>query len=301
MKLITGGSGFIGSNLNADVKLYSGAKREVDLRNYNDTLAYLDKHKPITVIHTAAKHGNFKEMGMYDTSFIQSNARIDLNIIEACKEVGVKNLLMMSSITSFPEGTPLPYNESNFFNGDVSRGQYGYSFSKKLSVSLCTAYQKEFGLNYKSVLLGNVYGPNNSFNSNSTVVANLIYNCYQAKINNTDFNIYGDGSPVRDFIYVDDLNDIFDKIIASSDMEPSIVSSGKLVNIRGLVEMIVENLDFKGNVVWGNETNMGQIEKYSDISKLRSIIGDYEFTSIEEGVAKTCKWYYDMQTYPKGM
>lgn len=288
MKLVTGGYGFIGVNLNVDVRI---GRKDVDLRDFDDTVKILKHYKPTTVIHTAARHGNFKDMSEHDVAFIQDNIRIDLNVIEACRQSGVENLLMLSSITSFPSGTPLPYKETHFFDGDVPESTYGYSVSKKLSVSLCKAYQKEYGLNYKSVLLGNVYGPNNHFSDNSTVISTLIYKCYNAKIHGTDLYIYGDGSPIRDFIYVSDLNDIFDTLIASNNMEPKIVSSGKLIDIRSLVDIIVKCLNFKGNVIWGNQSNMGQLEKYSDISKLKSIILDFKFTSIEDGIKKTCDWY----------
>ena len=165
MKLVTGAAGFIGLNLNADIRI---SRNDVNLRNFDDTVKIIKHYNPTTVIHTAARHGNFKDMSNHDVEFIQDNIRIDLNVIEACRLAGVKNLLMLSTITSFPNGTPLPYKETHFFDGDVSEGTYGYSISKKLSVSLCKAYQKEYGLNYKSVLLGNVYGPMNHFSDNST-------------------------------------------------------------------------------------------------------------------------------------
>lgn len=289
MKLVTGANGFIGSNLNADLKI---GRDDVDLTDFNETVKVFAKLKPTTVIHTASKHGNFIEMSKHDTRFVQQNLRIDLNVIEACYVTGVKNLLMLSSISSFSDTTKLPYKEINFFDGDVSDKSYGYSFSKKVPVSLCHSYQKEFGVNYKSVILGNVYGPKNHFHTNSTVVSKLIYDCYQAKKNNLNFYVYGDGSPVRDFIYVNDLNYIFDCIIKDSKAKPTIVSSGCLISIKQLVNLIVKYLDFTGNVIWGMETNLGQVQKYSDISELNQILpNDYIFTSIEDGIKQTCEWY----------
>ena len=287
--LVTGGTGFIGRNLQAD---YKASRADADLRDYQQVIHLLKDHKPTTVIHAAAQHSNFLDMGKKHTSFLQTNIKIDLNIIEACRAEGIENLLMISSITSFPAECELPYKEDSFFNGDVSLSHYGYAYSKKVCNHLCTAYQKEFGLNYKTVLLGNVYGPHNHFSNNSTVVSNLIYNCYKAKITQEDFIVYGDGTPTRDFIYVKDLNHIFNTVIESSHTEPVIVSSGEVVTVKELVALIVEALDFTGNVIWGNQPNMGQVHKYSDISRLRSIIGeDYKFTSLKQGIKDTCDWY----------
>jgi GDP-L-fucose synthase len=288
MILVTGGNGFIGNNLISDVKL---SRSDADLTDYEATLNIFSKYRPSTVIHTAARHGNFVDMSKCNVDYIQDNLRIDLNVIKACKEIGVKNLLMISSITSFPENTDLPYKEINFFNGNVSENHYGYSFSKKISISLCHAYQKDFNLNYKSVILGNVYGPKNHFHENGTVISKLIHDCYIAKETNTDFIVYGDGSPVRDFLYVEDLNAIFKHIIDSGHRYPIIVSSGNLINIKTLVNLIAMNIGYTGNIIWGNQSNMGQIEKYSDITELRKILPNYTFTDIEDGIKKTCQWY----------
>ena len=287
--LVTGGAGFLGQNLQAD---YKASRVDADLRDYQQVVRLLREHKPTTVIHAAAQHGNFLDMGKKHTSFIQTNIKIDLNIIEACKSQGVENLLMISSITSFPADCELPYREVNFYNGDVALPHYGYAYSKRMCNNLCTAYQQEFGLNYKTVLLGNVYGPHNHFSDNSTVVSNLIYNCYKAMFRNTDFNVYGDGTPTRDFIYVKDLNYIFKQLISSTNIDPVIVSSGEVVSIRELVYIITEALDFTGNIKWGNQSSMGQLHKYSDISTLRGILGPtFNFTPLKEGIEETCRWY----------
>lgn len=287
--LATGGNGFIGKNLNVDVKI---SRKDADLRNYNQVYNVIKKHKPNTVIHCAALHTGFMDLKNNHTDFVINNITMDMNVIQVCKELDVDNLLMISSTTSFPKNTLVPYREDYFLDGDVDDNTYGYSFSKKVNVSLCKSYQKEYGVNYKSVILGNVYGPHNYFSDKSTVVSNLIYKCFQAKQNKKPFEVYGNGSPKRDFIYVDDLNTIFSTIIDSDIVEPIIVSSGDVVDIKTLVNLIVKYLEFDGEVVWGNEKNLGVINKYCDNTKLSSILKQpFNFTSIEDGLKKTCDWY----------
>lgn len=287
--LVTGGNGFIGKNLNADIKI---SRKDADLCDYIQTYNVIKKHKPNTVIHCAALHTGFVNLQNNHSDFLRHNITMDMNVIEACKELDVENLLMISSTTSFPKNTPTPYTESYFFNGDVDDDTYGYSFSKKVNTFLCKSYQKQFGLNYKSVILGNVYGPHNYFNEKSTVVSNLIYKCFDAKKSNKSIEIYGDGSPKRDFIYVSDLNTIFNKIIKSDELEPLIVSSGEIIDIKTLMGIIANHLNYDGDVIWGNQKNMGVINKYSDNTRLKTVLGkSFKFTSINDGIKKTCDWY----------
>jgi GDP-L-fucose synthase len=287
--LVTGGKGFIGKNLNVDVKI---SRKDADLLDYKQTYDIIKKHKPDTVIHCAALHTGFMDLKNNHSDFLRHNITMDMNVIEVCKELGVKNLLMISSTTSFPANTQTPYIEDYFFQGDVDENTYGYSFSKKVNASLVKSYQKQYGLNYKSVILGNVYGPHNYFNEKSTVVSNLIYKCFEAKTKNKPFEIYGDGSPKRDFVYVDDLNTIFKNIIESKELDPTIVSSGEVIDIKTLIVIIVKHLNYDGEVVWGNQKNMGVVNKYCDNTKLKSILNkSFNFTPIDEGIKKTCEWY----------
>lgn len=287
--LVTGGNGFIAKNLDVDIKI---SRKDANLFDYNQTYDIIKKYKPNTVIHCAALHTGFIDLKNNHSDFLRHNITMDMNVIEACKEFGVENLLMISSTTSFPKNTPTPYVEEYFYNGDVDDDTYGYSFSKKVNTSLCKSYQKQYGLNYKSVILGNVYGPHNYFNEKSTVVSNLIHKCFDAKKKNKSIEVYGDGSPKRDFIFVDDLNIIFSKIIESDELDPVIISSGEIIDIKTLMDIIVKHLNYDGDVIWGNEKNMGVINKYCDNSKLKSILDEsFKFTSINEGIKKTCDWY----------
>jgi GDP-L-fucose synthase len=288
MKLITGANGFIGSNLSADVKL---SRSDCDLTDYDSVMRSLKKYSPTTVIHTAAKHGSAIEMLKNHSHYIENNIISDLNIIKACRETGVENLLMLSTITSFDPNHSSPFTE-NSIHGEVNENIFGYAYSKKICVGLCKAYQLDYNLNYKSIYLGNTYGPYGKFHQDGTVIHNLIYRFYKAIQENTDVHLYGNGKVFRNYLYVNDLNYILDKIILNKEIkDPIIVSSNKSISILNIVDIIKENLDFKNNVIFDSSKVIGEQVKVVDNSKLKKIIGDFNFTDLQTGIEKTINWY----------
>lgn len=290
MKLITGGNGFIGNNLLADIKIN---RNDCDLTNYSSVVKILEKYSPDTVIHTAAKHGSATEMLKNHSQYIENNLLCDMNIIKACRESGVKNLLMLSSITSFDESYPIPFTEDAIY-GKCNEKIFGYSFSKKICTSLCKAYQIDYNLNYKSIFLGNTYGPYGKFNENSTVVHNLIYRFFKAIKYNEDINLYGNGKVLRNYLYVKDLNFILDKIVNDENIkDPIIVSDNKIISIIDLVDIIKECLDFKNKVIFDNNLSDIQNIKIVDNTELKKIIGNFEFTDIKKGITKTINWFQE--------
>lgn len=288
MKLVTGGNGFIGSNITADIKI---SRKECDLTDYQSVIQTLKKYSPTTVIHTAAKHGSAVEMLKNHTQYIENNVLSDMNIIKACREVEVENLLMLSTITSFDPNNPSPFTEDSI-NGEVNEKIFGYAYSKKICVGLCKAYQLDYGLNYKSIYLGNTYGPYGKFHQDGTVVHNLIYRFCKAIKENTDVHLYGNGKVFRNYLYVEDLNAIIDLIIPNKQVkDPIIVSSDKQISIIDIVEVIVDILDFKNKVIFDSNTIIGDQVKVVDNSKLKQVIGDFKFTTLKEGILQTINWY----------
>tara|TARA_R110002167_G_scaffold24553_1_gene86147 strand:+ start:27 stop:527 length:501 start_codon:yes stop_codon:yes gene_type:complete len=157
---------------------------------------------------------------------------------------------------------------------------------------LCRSYNEQYGVNYTCALLTNMYGPFNDFNLESaTVVSNLIHKCYIAKQTNSDFKVYGDGSPVRDFMYVEDLTDIFNILLDKKYNEPVIISTGESISLKKLVTIIVNKFRFTGNVIWGNETSVGQQKKVASNKKLLQVSDSISFTSLEDGISKTIDWF----------
>lgn len=288
-KLITGSEGFIGKNINGEIRI---SRNICDLTRYDDVLNLLKHHQPDTVIHCAAKHGSALEMNKNHSKYLEENILIDLNIIKACKESNVRNLMMLASITSFPENCSYPLKEEDFYFGKISDRFFGYAYSKSIVPNLCKAYQLDYNLNYKSIFLGNVYGPHSKFNLNSTVIPNLIYRFVEAKKNNTDVYVYGDGTDKRNFIYVQDLNYLLDLIIINEKIkDPLIVSSDQICSIREIIDIIKDKIQFKNNVTFDVQQNIGIKDKTCDISLLKQNIGNYKFTDVTTGINNTIDWY----------
>jgi GDP-L-fucose synthase len=288
MKLITGGSGFIGSNITADVRV---SRSECDLTDYYSVIETLRNYSPTTVIHAAAKHGSAIEMLKDHTQYIENNIQSDMNIIKACKEVGVENLLMLSTITSFDPNHSSPFTEESIY-GEVNEKIFGYAYSKKICVGLCKAYQLDYGLNYKSIYLGNTYGPHGKFSDTGTVIHNLIYKFVKAKREKSDVNLFGDGKATRNYLYVEDLNPILDSLVKDRRIkDPVIVSNDVEVTILDIIEIIVDYLKFDGNINFDSSKIVGDQIKVVDNSKLKSMIGNHKFTDLKSGIRKTIDWY----------
>ena len=299
--LITGGSGFIGSNLDGDVKLSSN---NCDLTNYDETIECFRKHSPEIILNCAAYHGNYQNMFKNPAEMFSNNMLININVMRAAKEIGVKKLLSFSSVTAFPDEFDKPYTESDLHMGEPHFQSYGYAFSKRMVEVLVRSYREQYGLNYVCVLLSNIYGPKNDFDLQSaTVVSKLIRTCYMAKKNSTDLVVHGDGSPVRDFLYVDDVNvltkkviDNFNDSVWSGGTGSIIFSSGVKSTIKDVIECIVDSFQFKGKVVWDTNGPIGQSVKVSNNSKLISLYPDAKFTDLSVGISNTISWFLENES-----
>ena len=183
--LITGGSGFIGSNLDGDIRLSS---KDCDLRDYNKTLQCFQKYTPTIILHCAAYHGNYISMHEAPVESFTDNMLINMNVLRAAKELNVKKLIAYTSVTAFPHELDKPYTEEDLYNGEPHPYTYSYAYAKRMVDVLVKTYRDQYNLDYVCVLLSNVYGPKNDFNlETATVISKLIKMCYIAKTENTDF------------------------------------------------------------------------------------------------------------------
>ncbi|MFM1876556.1 MAG: GDP-L-fucose synthase [Bacteroidota bacterium] len=292
--LVTGGSGFIGKNISVGTKISS---KDVDLMDFTATRDFFADHRPDAIIHCAAKHGNFKEMADDKVGFYRECMTIDMNVLEAARLAGTRKLIAMSSVTAFPHHLDKPLAESDLHDGVPHPSCYSYAYAKRMIDVLCRSYNEQYGLNYTCAVLTNMYGPHNNFHlSHATVVSNFIHKCYLAKEAGTDLNIYGDGSPIRDFMFVGDLERIFLDILNHyTTNEPLVISTGGQTSMRQLIEVIVKKMDFQGEVKWGGEKNVGQVKKVTSNAKLLQFLSEHdcdtEFTSLPNGIEQTIQWF----------
>ena len=288
-KLITGGTGLIGSAFKKGIKIDS----KIDLRNYHAAHYVVGSYDCDVVIHTAAKVGGVGANMQYPAEFYSDNIRMNTNVIHACKSLGVKKLVCFLSTCIFPDDVKYPLTEDQIHLGPPHESNAAYAYAKRMVDVQLKAYNKQYGTEYFSVVPCNVYGPNDNYNlDNGHVIPTLIHKCYLAKQNNTAFEVWGDGSPLREFIYSHDVADIVDLLIEKYDgVDPVIISNPVEYSIKEVVDLIVKYIGFEGEVKWLTDKPNGQHRKPSSNAKLLSIIGEYNFTTLEKGLQESINWF----------
>ena len=287
--MVTGGNGLVGSAIDCDLRIGS----EFDLRDSKICDNLFFQSKPINVIHCAGKVGGLGGNMNYKGEFFYDNIMINTNVIECCRKYDVKKLVSFLSTCVFPADVEYPLTEKKIHLGEPHFSNYPYAYAKRMADIQLRAYREQYGLNYVSVIPTNIYGPKDNFNlENGHVIPSLIHKCYVAKKNGEDFKVWGSGKPLREFIYSKDVGALTEWVLENYDEEePLIISNSEEVSIKQVVELIVEYMEFRGNVIWQDDKPDGQFRKPSDNSKLLSYLPDFKFTPIETGLKETIEWF----------
>lgn len=287
--LVTGSNGLVGSSIISDVKI----GREINLINPSDTLDAFKKHKPTHVIHCAGKVGGVGGNMNYKGEYFYDNIMINTNVIESARKTDVKNLVCFLSTCVFPDNVNYPLTEDKIHLGEPHFSNYPYAYAKRMADVQIRAYREQYGLKYTSVIPTNIYGPNDNFDiENGHVIPSLIHKCYLARENKTDLYIWGSGTPLREFIFSKDVAELVTWVIDNyDDFEPLILSTSEEISIKDVVNVITENMNFKGNVIFDKTKPDGQFRKPSDNSKLKSFLPNFKFTPFEDGIKETIEWF----------
>tara|TARA_Y100000034_G_scaffold52507_1_gene64456 strand:+ start:950 stop:1876 length:927 start_codon:yes stop_codon:yes gene_type:complete len=290
--LITGGSGMVGSTINGGIKL---STKDCDLRNWNDTLSLFKDIKPNKVIHCAARVGGVGGNMNHKGTFYYDNIMMNTNVLEAARLTNVEKLVSFLSTCIFPDQVEYPLTEKKIHLGAPHSSNYGYAYAKRMLDVQTEVYREQYGVNFVSVIPTNIYGPNDNFNiDNGHVLPSLLHKCYLAKKNGTDLEVWGNGKPLREFIYSEDVGKLTEWALDDyQEGEPIIFTTSQEISIKNLVDIIVDKFNFKGKVVWRSDKPNGQFRKPSNNSKLLSYLPDFKFTPIEEGIEKTVNWLMD--------
>lgn len=290
--LITGGNGLVGSSFKNGYKLNSS---ECDLRNAVEVKKLFELYKPDYVVHTAAKVGGIGANINYPATFFYDNLMMNTNIIHYASEYNVKKLVCFLSTCIFPDKVDYPIDETKIELGPPSETNYAYAYAKRMADVQIKSYNTQFSKKFFSVIPTNIYGKNDNYHlGNGHVIPMLIHKCYLAKKNNTPFEVWGTGTPLREFIYADDVSNIINLLLEKYDeTTPVIITNSTEYSIKTIVNLIVEFMQFEGEVIWLTDKPDGQYRKPSSNKKLLSIIGDYKFTPIEIGLKKSIEWFID--------
>lgn len=290
MTLVFGSGSFVARNLPYEIKI---SKQDCDMLNYEQIMAVLKYYKPDKVINCAAEHGSSKLMSFNHAKFLQRNLAIDSNLLKACNELNIENVVLMSSVSAFPSVSDRDLIESDLYGGEVNKYNYGYNLSKRISYDLCKTYEIDFGRNYKVLFLGNLYGKFGNFSLDSNVLNSIIYQIGQAKLKNLNLQLYGTGDDLRAFTYVGDLNLILDIFMDDRNIKSAIFSSGEVYTIKEIANIISELMNFQGEVTFSGERNFGHKRKVASSHYLQSKVSKLNFTPLKVGLNEVVSWYLD--------
>jgi GDP-L-fucose synthase len=297
---VTGGAGFLGAHIVEQLRargcgdIFVPRRRQYDLTRGEAVERLFERHSPEVLIHCAAVVGGIGANRENPGLFFYENASMGLHLIEAARRYGTAKVVVLGTICAYPKFTPVPFQEKDLWNGYPEETNAPYGIAKKALLVQCQAYREQYGLNAIYLLPVNLYGPHDNFDLQSShVIPALIRKCVEAvEQGASELVCWGDGSPSREFLYVEDAAR---GIVAATEQydEPGPVNlgSGREVLIKDLVEMVASLTGFKGRIVWDTTKPNGQPRRCLDVSRAQQRFGFKAGTDLEEGLRRTVDWY----------
>ena len=295
--LITGGSGFLGSHLipqcKQNYKVLAPRSRTFNLYDFNDTLGYIERHKPEVIIHGAAYYGGIKINIEEPADIFYRNTAMTNNLYAAAsKSKSVKKIIQIGSACAYPGCITGDMKEEDFWNGELHHSVESYGFSKKIQLVAQKSYHKQYGLEGNHLSLTNLYGENDVFTEyRSHVVAALIKRFSDEKHNPVITN-WGDGSAIREFIYVKDAAQaIVEFIDQPHDLKPINIGTGVGTSIKKLAELTAKYMNFHGALDWDTSKPNGVPRKVLDTTRMKEKLPNFKPLPFEVGLKATIDWY----------
>ena len=262
---------------------------ELDLTNQIEVRKFFEYEKPEYVFLAAAKVGGINANNTYPADFIYDNLMIQNNVIKAAHDFKVKKLLFLGSTCIYPKMAPQPIKEEYLLTGALEETNEAYAVAKIAGLEMCKFFKRQYGDNFISCMPTNLYGPNDNYDlNNSHVLPALIRKFHEAKVNNLDtVEIWGTGTPLREFLYVDDMADACVFLMENYNGEQHVnIGTGEEVSIKQLAETVKEVIGFKGEIVFNTNMPDGTPRKLTNIDKLKELGWCYN-TELIEGIRKT--------------
>ncbi|RZC73779.1 hypothetical protein C5167_049259, partial [Papaver somniferum] len=269
--------------------------KELDLTRQSDVESFFAAEKPEFVILAAAKVGGIHANNTYPAEFISINLQIQTNVIHSSYINGVKKILFLGSSCIYPKMAPQPITEEALLTGPLEPTNEWYAVAKIAGIKMCQAYRLQYNWDAISGMPTNLYGPNDNFHpENSHVLPALMRRFHEAKVSGAkEVVVWGTGSPLREFLHVDDLADAVVFMMEKySGLVHINVGSGQEVTIKELAELVKEVVGFEGELVWDATKPDGTPRKLMDSSKLADL-GWVPKVSLKDGLVDTYKWYVE--------
>lgn len=296
--LITGGSGLLGSAITFGNKPSS---EEVNLLKDGSLQSYLDKNPNIdTIIHAAGLVGGVKKNNDFIYDFFSKNLRMAINVMDViARNKQIKNSIFILSTCIFPEDVKYPVDIDDMCKGEPHPTNYGYAYAKRMLEVGARALREQHNKNIKCLIPCNLYGENDNYNTQGGhVIPSLIHKCHLAKINNSDFVVWGSGNAMREFMYVNDLAKIIEIMQTDEKVLPDtmIISPDTEHSIREIVEIIKDEIQYNGKIIYDSTMPEGILRKPSNNKSFKTNFKDFQFTPLDQGLRKTIKYF--IEKYP---
>ncbi|MBI4956692.1 MAG: GDP-L-fucose synthase [Myxococcales bacterium] len=298
--LVTGGAGFFGSHLVERLRALGAASvaaprsRDCDHTDGARTAALFDELRPELVFHLAAKVGGIGANLRHPGSFFHDNMAMGLHVLEQARRHGTPKVVVAGTVCAYPKFAPVPFREDDLWNGYPEETNAPYGVAKKALLVMAQDYRREYGSNFVVLFPVNLYGPRDNFDlETSHVIPAMIRKFVEAdEAGAPHVTLWGDGSPTREFLYVDDAVDGF--VLAAERYdgdEPVNLGASFEIAMRELADKVRAAVGYRGDIVWDTSRPNGQPRRKLDVERARARFGFSAKTTLDAGLATTLAWY----------
>ena len=297
---VAGNTGLVGSAIIRMLKskgytnILSTPHSNWDLRSQEDVNRFFRINKPDYVFLAAAKVGGIGANSEQPADFIYDNLMIQTNIIDAAYRHGVKKLLFLGSSCIYPKFPKMPITEDQLMTSELEPSNDAYAIAKIAGVKMCQAYRKQYGFNAIAVMPNNLYGPGDNFDHNSSHVLPAMISKFDGSLDKSEHwevVLWGDGTPMREFLHVDDLAEAcYTCMETYDDSELINIGTGEDVTIKELAETIKDIVGYENSIKWDTDKPNGTPRKVLNVDKMKSLSWEPKI-SLREGIESTYQWY----------
>jgi GDP-L-fucose synthase len=298
--VVTGGAGFLGAEVVTELRRRGAGEivvprsRDYDLTDPLRTRALFEDARPDLVLHLAARVGGIGANRKRPGTFFHDNMAMGLHVLEEARRAGTAKVVVAGTICAYPKFAPVPFREDDLWNGYPEETNAPYGVAKKALLVMAQAYRQEFGSNFVMLFPVNLYGPGDNFDlEDSHVIPAMIRKLNDAAAQGLGHvDLWGDGTPTREFLYVEDAaRGLVDAAERYDDPDPVNLGAGFEITMRELADKVARATGFGGEIRWDASRPNGQPRRMLDVSRARERFGFSASTSLDEGLARTLTWW----------